>query len=221
MPKLPFLLIAMTFSAFSLADSYPSKDIATAESLNDKCRNGSGYIRETMKFCTDRDALMASLKKRGWCYGNDSQSMHQRQWERCGSQKQEIVLVHMSSEDKDGDEFLPKSANLILYPERQCPIEALSRLRSVRLATTFGAQICFANLNDQIAVFYSDGDVRNLPKEFFAIGLVDDANGKVTITQPGYSYDKAVAAYQESVRNQVKKIMDRSNPDTPLPPRQR
>jgi hypothetical protein len=57
--------------------------IAREESLNDKCRDGSGDNPETAKPCVEREALVQQLKSDGWCYGTDDQAMSDRKWQPC------------------------------------------------------------------------------------------------------------------------------------------
>jgi hypothetical protein len=59
------------------------KDIATEETLNDKCRGGSGDDPQTWQACRERDALVKKLETEGWCWGHSGQIEADRQWELC------------------------------------------------------------------------------------------------------------------------------------------
>lgn len=57
--------------------------IAKEEKLNDKCRGGSGDDPATAKACDEREAVLAEIKAKNWCWGNDGQVGADRVWERC------------------------------------------------------------------------------------------------------------------------------------------
>ena len=65
----------------------PPKDvallIAQAETLNDKCRGGSGDDPATEKACGERDVVFRKIKAKNWCWGHDGQVGADRTWERC------------------------------------------------------------------------------------------------------------------------------------------
>ena len=76
-------------NAVPVASSSPPKDvallIAQAETLNDKCRGGSGDDPATEKACGERDAIFRKKKEKNWCWGHDDQIGADRTWERCRS----------------------------------------------------------------------------------------------------------------------------------------
>lgn len=53
------------------------------EKLNSQCRGGSGDNPATMKACDQRDAVMAQITRRGWCWGPDSVPEASKGWIRC------------------------------------------------------------------------------------------------------------------------------------------
>ena len=57
--------------------------IGKEESLNDKCRGGSGDDPATARACDEREAILAEIKAKNWCWGNDGQVGADRVWERC------------------------------------------------------------------------------------------------------------------------------------------
>lgn len=65
----------------------PPKDvtllIAQAETLNDRCRGGSGDDPATEKACGERDVIFRKIKAKNWCWGHDGQVGADRTWERC------------------------------------------------------------------------------------------------------------------------------------------
>jgi hypothetical protein len=68
-------------------DETPPKPVADlikkADSLNDKCRDGSGDNPATMKACDDREAIVDLIKKKGWCYGRSDQIQAEKTWVKC------------------------------------------------------------------------------------------------------------------------------------------
>ena len=77
----------MSCDAAPLASDTPPKDvallIAQAETLNDKCRGGSGDDPATEKACGERDVVFRKIKAKNWCWGHDGQVGSDRTWERC------------------------------------------------------------------------------------------------------------------------------------------
>ncbi len=59
--------------------------IAQAETLNDKCRGGSGDDPATEKACGERDVVFRKIKAKNWCWGHDGQVSADRTWERCSN----------------------------------------------------------------------------------------------------------------------------------------
>lgn len=72
-----------------VASDTPSKDvvllIAQAETLNDKCRGGSGDDPATEKACGERDVIFRKIKAKNWCWGHDGQVGADRTWEPCSN----------------------------------------------------------------------------------------------------------------------------------------
>jgi hypothetical protein len=79
-----FISLSTPFS-FSFADEYADKmqtnflknapnDVVKAikkvDTLNSKCRGGSGSSFATMKACKDRDVMTEILESTGWCWGS-------------------------------------------------------------------------------------------------------------------------------------------------------
>lgn len=65
----------------------PPEDVALlmvkVDTLNDKCRGGSGDDPATARACDEREAALAEIKAKNWCWGNDGQVGADRVWERC------------------------------------------------------------------------------------------------------------------------------------------
>lgn len=80
-----FLLISVTTNSF--AGNKPPAKVAKLinqfESLNDKCRGGSGDKPETWKACDKRDALYPKINSLGWCFGHNEQTESDKVWEKC------------------------------------------------------------------------------------------------------------------------------------------
>ncbi|MBS0586373.1 MAG: hypothetical protein JSS37_00065 [Proteobacteria bacterium] len=57
--------------------------IAQEETLNDKCRGGSGDDKATQKACDERDVILKKIEAKNWCWGHDDQIGADRVWERC------------------------------------------------------------------------------------------------------------------------------------------
>jgi hypothetical protein len=59
--------------------------IAQEDALNDKCRDGLGDEKATLKACDERDMLYEKIKAKNWCWGHDGQVETDKAWERCES----------------------------------------------------------------------------------------------------------------------------------------
>jgi hypothetical protein len=57
--------------------------IAKEERLNEKCRGGSGDDPATARACDEREAVLAEIKAKNWCWENDGQVGADRVWGRC------------------------------------------------------------------------------------------------------------------------------------------
>ena len=57
--------------------------LKSVEALNDKCRGGSGDDPATQAACVKREAVVAELKARGWCWGKLDQPEYQKSWQYC------------------------------------------------------------------------------------------------------------------------------------------
>ena len=80
-------LMANMPCSIPIASNSPPRDvallIAQAETLNDRCRGGSGDDPATGKACGERDAIFRKVKAKNWCWGHDDQIGADRTWERC------------------------------------------------------------------------------------------------------------------------------------------
>lgn len=81
------LMANMPCNSVAAAIESPPKDvallIAQAETLNDKCRGGSGDDPATAKACGARDVVFRKIKAKNWCWGHDGQVGSDRTWEHC------------------------------------------------------------------------------------------------------------------------------------------
>jgi hypothetical protein len=83
--------VLLTTSAY--AKYFPPADvqqlIEKSETLNDKCRGGSGNNPSTMKACDQRDKLLENIEKKGWCYGsyNRDDARYNYRWLPCKMDK--------------------------------------------------------------------------------------------------------------------------------------
>lgn len=77
-----FIVCLLSVTTLAVAGGI-QEDIAKVERLNDQCRGGSGDSPATMRACANRDAAIAALERRGWCFGHASQAMFEREWEPC------------------------------------------------------------------------------------------------------------------------------------------
>lgn len=78
------LLLALTLSATLAAACPPAEPlIDVAMKLNDQCRGGPGDDPQTHKACDARDLAFKRLKQKGWCYGQDAETMAGAKWARC------------------------------------------------------------------------------------------------------------------------------------------
>ena len=50
---------------------------------NDFCRGGSGDDKDTLAWCSVREALSEVLAARDWCYGKQSEAEYQHKWHKC------------------------------------------------------------------------------------------------------------------------------------------
>lgn len=57
--------------------------IDRVQSLQSKCRGGSGDNPATMQVCSDKDLLVDMLRQNGWCFGAPGQAEYQKKWQRC------------------------------------------------------------------------------------------------------------------------------------------
>lgn len=57
--------------------------IEKTDLLNEQCRGGSGDNPATMKACDSREKYVGLLKKKGWCWGNDTQIGAEKTWQPC------------------------------------------------------------------------------------------------------------------------------------------
>lgn len=82
-------LMANMPCSIPIASDSPPKEvaqlIAQEETLNDKCRGGSGDDPATLKACDERDVIFRKIKAKNWCWGHDDQIGADRTWERCRS----------------------------------------------------------------------------------------------------------------------------------------
>ncbi len=73
----------------------PSNEIkallATWETLNDRCRGGSGEDRKTMDACDEREKTGGQLGSQGWCYGEPGQAGYQKKWQPCTEEQMHTV----------------------------------------------------------------------------------------------------------------------------------
>jgi hypothetical protein len=65
----------------------PSSEIkallATWDTLNGRCRGGSGDDQNTLDACDEREKIAGQLTARGWCYGEPGQAGYQMVWHPC------------------------------------------------------------------------------------------------------------------------------------------
>lgn len=87
--KLTICLLCLSQPIFAYAAYFPPKEvqklIEQVETLNDKCRGGSGDDPATIKACDTRDQLAEKVEKKGYCYGalNKDASANQYRWLPC------------------------------------------------------------------------------------------------------------------------------------------
>ncbi|MBA2589792.1 MAG: hypothetical protein H0U98_14340 [Alphaproteobacteria bacterium] len=62
--------------------------ISQEESLNEKCRGGSGDDPATQKFCDKRDRVFAQIRAKGWCWESDNGVEADKKWEPCATTSQ-------------------------------------------------------------------------------------------------------------------------------------
>lgn len=74
MVKALMLTVILLFTTSVYAKYFPSAEVQSliekSETLDDKCRGGSGNNPSTMKACDQRDKVIASIEKKGWCFGS-------------------------------------------------------------------------------------------------------------------------------------------------------
>lgn len=99
-------------SAFAFAGGV-QEEIAKVDKLNDLCRGGSGGSPATMRACANRDAAIAALEKRGWCFGHASQAMYEREWEPCNG------VEPTGQPAPNGELFLAMDKRLLLLSQNQ------------------------------------------------------------------------------------------------------
>lgn len=93
MVKAVLLCLGVLLTTSAYAKYFPPADvqqlIEKSETLNDKCRGGSGNNPSTMKACDQRNKLLEIIKKKGWCYGsfNQDDAGYNYRWIPCKMDK--------------------------------------------------------------------------------------------------------------------------------------
>ncbi len=87
-------LVVIGAAVACLLNSSPAWPQSTAEllrqyeTLNGKCRGGSGDNPLTTTYCKQRDELFEVLGRRGWCYGEAGQAGYEKKWHECAPKAQ-------------------------------------------------------------------------------------------------------------------------------------
>lgn len=202
--------------SLSMASNLPD-DINKVEQLNDLCRGGKGDGGVSASACSKRDKLMASLEKRGWCYGHDGQAGYEKTWERCqgGNVSRERISLYMPSNGKDGKTYRLDSIALVLYPERPCHLSEIPGYRMMRLATMSRAPMCYFLRPGNVTVMSPASLPSQFPEELFAVAILDEGTQKATVSHHGFDSELAAKRIIERER----KSTIRQLPWAPLPPR--
>ena len=82
------LIIALCLGAASPAsaeDDETGRLLEDVQSLNSRCRGGSGDDMETWMACGARDYVSYLLSERGYCYGKEDQAGFEMEWHACTS----------------------------------------------------------------------------------------------------------------------------------------
>lgn len=56
------------------------------DTLNSKCRGGSGDVAAMTAACKERDRHFRVMESKGWCWGPKSAAEYQKKWQRCASE---------------------------------------------------------------------------------------------------------------------------------------